>query len=275
MESYSIKPATEFELAALAELLTRGFEDYPLPIHVGKAELLSMLRRDSVDLNASRILFRGEEAVGLALIARRGWNSRLAAMGIAAHARQQGAGALLLRRLVEEAKTRGEREMTLEVLAQNEAAKRLYQNAGFVVKRNLFGYYAEHPESDSKDALEEIDSREVARQVTYHGLSDLPWQLSGATLANFTPPARAFRLNDAYCLVSDTEASQVWISSLLVKTRSRGAGLGPALLRALFAAFPGKVWRVPILYPEEICFVFEAADMKREELWQHQMALTL
>jgi ribosomal protein S18 acetylase RimI-like enzyme len=272
---FTLKPASEFTIPQLADLQTRGFEGYFIPIRVTEAVFLTMLRRDSIDLTASRVLLRDEEPIGLALIARRGWTSRLAAMGIVTGARNGGAGTWAMQHLIEEAKSRGAKEMILEVIAQNTAGVKLYEKMGFVIKRNLFGYKIENPPTDSKEELEEIDIREIARQVTYHGLPDLPWQLAGATIATHTPPSRAFRLNDAYCLISDPNAAHISISSVLVKTRSRGAGLSPVLMRALFAQFPNKTWHVPALFPEEICFVFEAAGMQREELSQYQMSLVL
>jgi len=177
--------------------------------------------------------------------------------------------------LIEEARVRGEREMLLEVIEQNTAGVKLYQKVGFKIIRRLVGYKLENPQIKSKNKLEEIDIYELARIVTRHGLPDLPWQLTGATLAHHTPPSRAFRLNDAYCLISDPSVENVSISSLLVKTRSRGAGLSAVLLRALFARFPNKTWHVSAIFPEEMSTIFEEVGMKREEISQWQMALTL
>jgi len=36
--------------------------------------------------------------------------------------------------------------------------------------------------------LQEMDLREMGHSISQHGLSDLPWQLSGETIAQ-TPPA--------------------------------------------------------------------------------------
>jgi ribosomal protein S18 acetylase RimI-like enzyme len=275
MSAFSFKTASEFPVSQIADLLTRGFEGYFVPVHITEALLFAMLRRDSIDLSASRILFKDNEPVGLALIARRGWTSRLAAMGIISGARNSGAGTWTMERLVEEARARGDREMVLEVIEQNKAGIKLYEKAGFKTVRKLFGYMVVDPQSESKEALSEIDIRDLARQVVYHGLKDLPWQLSGITISHHTPPARAFRLNDAYCLVSDPNAEHITIWSVLVKARSRGAGLAPVLIRALFSQFPNKTWHVPAVFPEEICFVFEEVGMKREEISQLQMSLTL
>ncbi|MCC7119774.1 MAG: GNAT family N-acetyltransferase [Anaerolineales bacterium] len=275
MTNFSIAPAAEFPLAQIADLLTRGFAGYLVPIQITEPVLLTMLRRDSIDLAESRIIYKEAEAVGVALLARRGWTSRLAAMGIVATARNGGLGVWAMRKLIQEAQARGDQEMHLEVIAQNTAGVKLYQKAGFKKVRNLFGYTLEKPPAASTETLQEIDIRELARLVAYHGLKDLPWQLSGITIAQHTPPARAFRLNDAYCLISDPTAEHVAIASVLVKTRSRGAGLAPALLRALFARFPNKTWHVPPIYPEEICGVFEELDMQRAEIAQWQMRLNL
>jgi ribosomal protein S18 acetylase RimI-like enzyme len=271
----SLSPASDFPISQLADLLTRGFEDYFVPIHITESVLLTMLRRDSIDLTASRVVLKDGEPTGIGLIARRGWTSRLAAMGLVVNARNGGVGTWAMGQLIEEAKARGERQMLLEVIEQNTAGVKLYEKAGFKKVRRLMGYKIENPQVSSKDKLEEMDIYELARIVTRHGLPDLPWQLTGATIAHHTPPSRAFHLDDAYCLISDPSAEHVAISSLLVKTRSRGAGLSGVLLRALFAHFPNKTWHVSAIFPEEMSTIFEEAGMKREEISQWQMSLTL
>ncbi len=275
MPTFEFKPANTASLAQFADLLTRGFEGYFFPINITEPVLLTMMRRDGIDLLESRLLLQDGEPVGAALIARRGWTSRLAAMGIVSSARNSGAGTWAMQHLIEEARARGDREMVLEVIEQNTAGVKLYQKVGFEIVRRLVGYKLEKPQTESKDELQEVDIRELARLVTYHGLKNLPWQLSGATIMQFTPPARAFRLHDAYCLISNPEAEHVSISSVLVKTSSRGAGLSPVLMRALFARFPNKTWHVPAIYPEEICAVFDQVGMQREDISQWQMSLTL
>jgi ribosomal protein S18 acetylase RimI-like enzyme len=275
MSTFSFKPASEFSISQTADLLTQGFEGYFVPIHITAPVLLTMMRRDSIDLTESRIIHKDDELIGVALIARRGWTSRLAAMGLISSARNSGAGTWAMERLIEEAKSRNEKEMVLEVIEQNTAGVKLYQKVGFKTVRRLIGYKLENPQVDLQEELHEIDIRELARLVTYHGLKDLPWQLSGVTISHHTPPSRAFRLNDAYCLISNPDVEHVSIASVLVKARSRGAGLSAVLTRALFARFPNKTWHVPAIYPEEICGVFDEVGMQREEISQWQMSLKL
>ncbi len=275
MPPLSLKPANEFTIPQLADLMTRGFEGYFVPINITDTILLTMLRRDGIDLTSSRVILKEDEPSGLALIARRGWTSRLAAMGIVSTGRNGGTGTWAMQQLIAEAQARGEKEMLLEVIEQNTAGVKLYEKVGFTKIRRLVGYKLENPPVESEEELEEIDILDLARQVTHHGLKDLPWQLSGTTIANHTPPSRAYRLNDAYCLISNPEATDVSISSVLVKARSRGAGLSAVLMRALFARFPNKVWHVSPIFPEEMGVIFEQVGMTRETLSQWQMSLKL
>jgi ribosomal protein S18 acetylase RimI-like enzyme len=275
MTSYSLQPASNYSIPQLADLITRGFEGYFISVELDASALFEMIRRNGIDLLESRVILADGEAVGLALIARRGWTSRLAAMGIVASARNGGVGTWVMERLIEDARARGEKEMVLEVIQQNTAGVKLYQKVGFKTVRILFGYKLEKPQVESTETLQELDIRDYAHLVTLHGLSDLPWQASGETASQFTPPSKAYRLGDAYCFISNPSAEHVAISSLLVLPDGRSRGQAVRLLHAVFAAFPDKVWHVSAICPEDVGFVFEKAGMKREELSQFQMDLKL
>jgi ribosomal protein S18 acetylase RimI-like enzyme len=275
MPAFSFKPASEFTILQIAELLTRGFEGYFVPINITAPVFMTMMRRDSIDLNETRVLHKDDEPVGVALIARRGWTCRLAAMGIVSSARNGGAGTWAMGQLMEEARARGDQQMLLEVIAQNTAGVKLYEKVGFKKIRRLVGYKLENPQSESADELQEVDIQEAAKMVTYHGLRDLPWQLSGISIAHHTPPSRAFRFNDSYCVISNPQVEHVSISSVLANAGGDEAGPGAGLMRALFARFPNKVWHVSPIYPEEMAGLFEQVGMQREELSQWQMSLKL
>jgi len=275
MPNFEIKPASIYPISQVADLITRGFEGYIVPININEAAFITMLRRDGVDLGESRVLLKDNDPIGVALIARRGWTSRLAAMGIVSNARGGGAGSWAMERLIEEARTRLEKEMILEVIEQNAAGVKLYQKVGFKTIRRLVGYQLANPEVRSKEELQELDIRELAKLIAIHGLKDLPWQLSAESIAQHTPPERAFRLHDSYCLISDPHVEHIVIWSVLVKAGSRGAGLGPVMMRAVLSRFPGKTWHVPALFPEEMAPVFDQVGMQRSEISQLQMSLKL
>jgi GNAT superfamily N-acetyltransferase len=104
----------DYGLDRAAEVLARAFEDYFVRIPFSVGILLQAARADSVDLALSRVFVRDGIAVGGALIARRGWTTRLAGMAILPEARRTGIGRAAVLQLLGEAKTRGERAMVLE-----------------------------------------------------------------------------------------------------------------------------------------------------------------
>jgi ribosomal protein S18 acetylase RimI-like enzyme len=270
-----LTPVSSHGLAETAGVLNRGFADYLVPIQFNEAALLHSVRQDGIDLASSRVVLCDGKAVGAALIAHRGWTSRLAGMALVPEARFQGIGRWCVGQLLDEARARGERRMVLEVIEQNIPAVRSYKGCGFRTQRRLVGYVALEPSGIADDDLEEIDLYHVARLVTACGLPDLPWQISGESLAQAGPPNWAYRLGAAYVTISNPDETQIAIRSLLVKPDGRGQGQATRLLHAVMAAHPGKTWRVPALCPEEVGGVFEHAGFELDSLSQLQMTIDL
>ncbi len=270
-----IRPASDYPLPELLHVLNLSFESYIVPINFNLIQFLTMLRKDNIDLFASRVLVSDGEPAGVALIARRGWTSRLAAMGIVKEQRGQGAGQWLMEKVIYEARERHDHEMQLEVIEQNEYAVRLYRRCGFESVRRLVGMVRAHANETGDHPLEELDLREAGRLVSHFGLPDLPWQLSGETLALLTPPARAYRMDQAYAVVSSPEADHVVLWSLLVEPQARGSYRGLNMLKAVMAHHPGKTWHIPAIFPQEFERLFERAGFEREEISQWQMRLRL
>lgn len=270
-----IRPASDYPLPELTQLLNLSFENYLVPIEFNLIQFLTMLRKDSIDLFSSRVLLMDDEPSGLALIARRGWSSRLAAMGIVEIKRGLGAGQWLLEELIREARDRKDHEMLLEVIEQNEYAVRLYRRCGFQSVRRLIGLICERSVDDEAKPLEEVDLREVGKLISQYGISDLPWQLAGETIAHLNPPARAYRKGPTYMVTSNPEADHVVIWSLLVEPSARGKRLSIDMLKNVMANYPRKTWHVPAIFPEELGNIFEVAGFEREEISQWQMRLLL
>lgn len=267
----SAAPASDYAPSDLVQLLNRGFEDYFVPIQFNLVSFLNMLRRDGIDLTTSRVLLTDGQPGGIALIARRGWVSRIAAMGIEKERRGKGAGSWFMHQLVEEAHLRDEREMVLEVIEQNQPAVALYRNSGFQIVRRLIALARQDGKEDASLALQEVDLREMGRLISIHGLPDLPWQLSGESIAQMNPPARAYHSEGAFLAISNPDADQVVIWSLLVLPEAQGHGRGAGILRNIIARYPGKTWHMPAILPEELGKVFESAGFQMEALSQWQM----
>ena len=260
----------------LAESLTQCFEGYLVPAHFDRLTIAKMVRVDSVDLSASVVAQHEGRTIGVALVARRGWTCRLAAMAIAPDFRGQRVGTGLTDFLICSAQERGDRAFVLEVIEQNAPGMRLYQAAGFTPVRRLFGYTADAIETKEDPALAEIDPVEVAMAVSRWGVESLPYQISPATLTALAPPYRAFRLGPAAAVVSSPATETITICTLVVEPGARRLGWASRMVGALSARFTGKKWRIPILIPEEIPVAFfTRLGFRKEPLNQIQMKCPL
>lgn len=275
MESlFDVCPASDFSIPELADFMTRSFEGYFVDIHMDAPALLAMVRRDSVDLTSSRVLLANGKPAGAGLVARRGWASRVAGMGVMSAWRGKGGGSYLMRRLIEDARERNERAIFLEVIDKNDSAIHVYEKNGFRKIRRLSGFVAALPNGNFAD-FAEINISDAAKVISRFGYDDLPWQVSAENISLLARPYRAFQLDESYVVTSSLKEEHVAISSVLTKPNSRMQGQAKKLLHALFAKFPDKVWHVSAIFPEEMNGFFEKVGFQKTELGQFQMKLDL
>ena len=275
------RPVAEHASAEAAAALTRSFEGYLVPIQMTAQAFERRFRGEDLDPFASRVYYgeAGGSPVGTVLVARRGWTSRIAAMGLAPEARGQGLGRRLLGEAVEGARSRGDRAVYLEVIEQNTPAVRLYTSFGFRALRRLVGYRKERPEDtpETMDILSELDPLEFSRIVAREGDPDLPWMLAAETLAAASWPVRAVHLEDrAFALIGDPAAEMLQLMALIVPRAERRQGLGGRLVRALEASFPGRALAVSAIVPEDLApDFFPKLGWERTKLSQLEMRLDL
>lgn len=269
--TFFIKPASEYNPAELATLFNRSFEDYFMPIEFNEEHFSIFVARDEIELSLSRVLMEGDQPIGLGLIAVRGKNSRLAAMGIAKDWRNRGAGQWLLEGLMTEARQRGNVRMWLEVISKNEPAVHLYEKFGFKKVRQLFGFIAKAPAGKTDRSFEACDIDRLIEKAEQYSLPDLPWQADVEAIRHNAGSTFGFRLNDSYIATTNLEGEQVLIRILA----SEKQDVAERLLQALFAAHPGKTWRIPAIFPEEQAPIFENAGMEKQEISQWQMIAEL
>jgi len=261
MADLTSRPIADCTSDEAAAALTRGFEGYLVPLRFTPQAYERRFRAENLDPYASRIFLLDGAPVGILLIVRRGWTSRVAAMGIAPEMRGQGAGRRILQEAIVEAEARGDRTMWLEVFEQNPPALALYTKLGFQPVRRLVGYRkpADAAEVASRDALTEIDPRDFARLAARHGEPDLPWALQPETLAAVTLPARAWHLEHrAYALIADPGAEKLSLTALVVPEPLRRQGWGSRMVHALAAARPDRPWSVSPVLPEDLAADFFA-----------------
>lgn len=159
----NLVPSDQFSFAELAELFTRGYEGYFVPMHLDEPTLRYMVDTWDIDLSRSRVA----PDAGLANLAVRGDRSWIGGIGVVPEQRGKGVGRALMEAVLELAPP----TVTLEVIEANEPAIRLYESLGFEKTRVLEVWNVEAP-------LVEAESVE---QSTF-GQTDLPWQREDASL---------------------------------------------------------------------------------------------
>ncbi|MFN8527433.1 MAG: GNAT family N-acetyltransferase [Anaerolineae bacterium] len=227
--------------------------------------LVNLLTQGNVDLNLSVLAWRDGEPLGLILIARQGWTSRIAGMGVIPEAQGQQVGWALLQHAIAQASERGDRFLELEAFEQNTRAVKLYEKGGFRILRRLYGWTLTAGGSEADHApLIACDPLEVARVIMAHGAPDLPWQVSGTAIARIGAPSRAYQLENAFAVISDPSRETIALRALFVTPDHQRQGQGRRLIRALWAEFPGKQWQIPQLCPQEFSGFFESLGFTRQ-----------
>jgi GNAT superfamily N-acetyltransferase len=132
-----IVSAATVSLEAYAAAITTAFEGYPVPINFTAPMLARRVRFEQHDLESSLVAFEGGAAVGAAGLAIRGARGWVSGFGVVPAWRRRGLGRRLMSALLESARGYGLRQLSLEVLAGNAAARGLYEGAGMRVTRDL------------------------------------------------------------------------------------------------------------------------------------------
>ena len=271
----SYQPAAQFSFAILSRLINSAFTGYVGGLVQFTPELLvNFLVQGGVNLNLSIVAVRDEEPAGIAMIARRGWTSRVAMMGVAQEMQNQGIGRRLMQVAIDQARAREDRTLTLEVIEQNPRAVHLYESLGFRSLRRLTGYNGESLTGETLP-IEPVDVAEVARRITAWAAPDLPWPCSGESLIAFGAPSVGCQICDCFAAISKPEAPRIVIRGLAVPPQQQRQGWGTRVVSALLAAFPDRQWHVSATSPEEFGRLFTANGFTLDTINQFQMLLTL
>ena len=143
LEEARFREAERRDIPALVALESATFEFHC----IDRRHFLRLLESQSV---YCLVLESNEGLLGYALVfLRRGKSrARLYSIAIDPRLRGQGAGTLLLRKLMLELAHFGQRRLSLEVRTADEAARRFYDRLGFRPLDSLPGYY-----DDGADAM--------------------------------------------------------------------------------------------------------------------------
>ena len=156
-------PSDRYSLAELAELFTRGYEGYFVPMHFDEPTLRYMVEAWDIDLSRSRVA----PDAGLANLAIRGDRAWIGGIAVVPEQRRGGVGRALMEAVLALAPS----TVLLEVIEANEPAIKLYESLGFEKTRVLEVWRVE---------ADEVPAERAARSTL--GQTDLPWQREDASL---------------------------------------------------------------------------------------------
>ncbi len=244
-------PAADLAYADLAALFERAFAHYLVPVRGVPRRVEARNRAEHVDLFASRIARRDGEPLALALIARRGRRSRVAAMGVVAEARGTGVGGQLIDAVIEDARGRGDESVVLECIASNARALRVYDRAGFVPTRRLVGWRSGALVPEAQPIVE-TDPTELARALARSDDGTLPWQLAFETLVALTEPVRGWTIDGSAFAVGGELQNEVSITAVFTRPERRRQGHAARLVRGLAARFAPRPLVMSPIVPEHL-----------------------
>jgi ribosomal protein S18 acetylase RimI-like enzyme len=275
MPELTVRPVIEFPVEAILTLWNSAFANYVTgPVRLAVPNIADFMAGGNVNQNLSLVACADGKPAGVGMIARQGWSSRLAVMGVATAYQGQGVGKYLLGQLLDASQKRSDKRFVLECFEQNERAARLYEQTGFRIMHRLMGYRATDLVGEVDPALEEIDPVEMAAVVSQDAPADTPWQLSGAQIARSGPPSRAFRLGHAYAAIGDPHGATIRVLGFFVPPAHQRQGAGSRLLRALTGRYPHTNWFMPQIWPEPYGGFWLKHGFVQEKLNQLQMVYT-
>jgi ribosomal protein S18 acetylase RimI-like enzyme len=194
----------------------------------------------AVDLARSVVAYDRDEPVGMALLSRRGDRGWVSGVGVLPAWRRRGVARLLMQALLARAREAGIRHVTLEVIAQNTAARALYAGLGFAEQRELLCWRR----AANADVLPIPEERLIEAPVDellacFGEWHDQPpcWQGAAATLCKMADRLLGYRLEmdgvaAAYCLTSE-RGEALMLMDVGINPQVGAVAAGRILLQAL------------------------------------------
>jgi ribosomal protein S18 acetylase RimI-like enzyme len=279
-DTLTIVSAASVSLEAYAAAFTESFQDYHHPVALDAAALARRVRLEQYDLENSLLALDGGEAVGVAALAVRGERGWVAGLAVVPGRRGRGLGRALTSAVVARARGCGLRLLSLDVLAVNHSARRLYERSGMSVARDLLvferpadyaacggGGAARRPALGEAPAAELLEGHFARLHSARPAWQREPSSLLAANLRGLHLGPR--RRPRAYSLVVHNRDGNTYLADLAAADAAQADALCAAL-----SAVPGPL-RV-VNEPEQSLFVAALrAHGFKEVLRQHEMVMEL
>ncbi len=247
MSMIEFVPASRFEPVRLAELFTRGYEGYYVPMTLTAEAYADMVRWFDLDLEASRVALAGGVPVGIVQLGVRGSRGWIGGMGVVPEARGRGLGRALMDEAERSARALGLRTVDLEVLVQNVQAIPIYEACGYRHTRRLLVLERAPAPLAAEAAAERPALDEVFERWDALHAVPAPWQRGRETVERLRDVLEAFGVRERGRLVASVlVARRPARSNVIALGFEAGADPG-ALDRAIAAAVAAHADRPQML----------------------------
>jgi hypothetical protein len=219
--------------------------------------------------------------VGMARMGTRGDRGWCGGFGIVPEHRGTGAGRLLAAEMVRVARESGLATLQLEVLTQNARAIRLYESAGFVTRRRLFGIElaadalpADLQGDELAAAAESVPAETLLPWLLSQPTARQSWGREPASILTMRCEGLALRQSEEYAcgLIAQTSGEQCRIQAAYFPPSLSDAAVAALLRRAAGTASGIQVFNEP----EGSDFLVRCRRLGFGEFFsQHEMWLTL
>jgi ribosomal protein S18 acetylase RimI-like enzyme len=177
------RAASSFASDELAALFNEAYADYLVPMRFDEETMRFMVRTFDLDLDAGLVAVEAGNSVGIVNLGVRGDRGWIGGLGVVPSARRRGVGRELMDAVHEQARTRGIRRISLEVIEANEPAFRLYEELGYEMTRWLEIGSLE-ANGDAASADEQPWEQAHARIRELRATAE-PWQRDDETLRHY------------------------------------------------------------------------------------------
>jgi GNAT superfamily N-acetyltransferase len=221
-------PAASLDSDGIVELFNDAYSDYAVPLRLDLNLLEFTVAVCDIDLSASQIVLTDAgEPAAFSFLALRGEAGWIGGMGTAPAHRRQGLGEAALRAALEAAGDRGAASVRLEVIAENDPARTLYEKLGFDYERELVVWTLDSA-PDSSPRAEPADPTEAAAWIAANRSGQEPWQRADETREHMRDRGLefgAFSIADAGAVLYQTSADLPRIANIAARDEDTAAEL--------------------------------------------------
>lgn len=222
-----------------------AFHKYFVPVNLNAAQFEQKLAVEGYTPSISGGTFAGSKLVGFILHSEGLHGNKRTAYNSGTGVVTSYRGQQLLRRMYDYLlpllKEKGVQKSILEVIQENEKARRAYKDAGFTIVRELYSYQGTVEEPAAYSAVEELQIEDWSRAETFWSWEP-SWQHSQQCLQRASGSYKTYGIKKGEALVAYAIINPLTnrIPSFAVAPAWRNKGLGSTLFQHLQYHFPAK-----------------------------------